>query len=537
MSLARVLIRNMLGNWVGFAVQLMLAFFMTPFVLRSLGDARYGVWAIMMGLTGYYGLLDVGFRAGLTQYLARSLAVRDFDRLNRTASTGFAALSICGAIVIVASLLVSGLAPRIFHVPGELIHEVRWGIIIVGIGTAAQFIFFPFSAVINAAQRNEVASAIGVVTRLLQAGLTWIVLSRGGGLIGLSLLVAGANLLDYLMRWRAAIRILPELRVSLRLASWASCWEFTSFGLWNVLITGSQQLILATDAIVLGFFVPAAAIARFALAGNLNNHFGSVFRPLAMAYYPALAQLDARSEKAALRELYLAGSRLMAVVTLCGAAVAGVWAEDFFRLWVGESYLNSLAYASVPSLFYVLLGASVLHGTQRIGLQLLLATQRHRLCAMIVMAEGLLNLLLSVLLIPHLGLKGCAIGTLIPAVLMQGFVQPFFIHRVIAINCRRYVVEVLIRPIVAAVFVLGSAIGLHSAERIESWTEFVLFGCASALAAAICAVMIGMRKDERNQFGLTPLRQFVSRLRFPKKASVVRPTPSTIESTTSTKAS
>jgi len=81
------------SNWVGFAVHTAIAFFLTPFVLASLGEVRYGVWALVIGLTGYYGILDLGFRQGMTQYMTRYLAARDFEQLNRTASTTWVALA------------------------------------------------------------------------------------------------------------------------------------------------------------------------------------------------------------------------------------------------------------------------------------------------------------------------------------------------------------------------------------------------------------------------------------------------------------
>jgi O-antigen/teichoic acid export membrane protein len=77
-GLIKVLIRNAASNWLGFAVQAAVAFFLTPFVLASLGPSRYGVWMLVGSLTGYYGLLDLGFRAGLTQYLTRYLATGDY---------------------------------------------------------------------------------------------------------------------------------------------------------------------------------------------------------------------------------------------------------------------------------------------------------------------------------------------------------------------------------------------------------------------------------------------------------------------------
>src|SRR5207237_1965229 len=131
-------------------------------------------------------------------------------------------------------------------------------------------------------------------------------------------------------------RILPELRVSYRLAEWSRCREFGAVGLWLVVVTASQRLISYSDAIVLALFLPPAAIARFVVAANLNEYFASVFRTLPLSFYPALAQLDARGENDTVRRLYLAGSRFSSLITLVGGASMFVWAQDFLRLWIGD---------------------------------------------------------------------------------------------------------------------------------------------------------------------------------------------------------
>ena len=76
-------------------------------------------------------------------------------------------------------------------------------------------------------------------------------------------------------------------------------------------------------------------------------------------HQPAATHLDARGEHAALRRMYLTGSRLMLLLTAVCGIVAALWAEDFFRLWVGPQFLTSATYPSVALLFWILLGANV----------------------------------------------------------------------------------------------------------------------------------------------------------------------------------
>src|SRR5262249_34974434 len=153
-----------------------------PFVLASLGPSRYGVWMLVGSLTGYYGLLDLGFRAGLTQYMTRYLATRDYQSFNKTASTGVVALACCGSLIFLATIGLTGLAPIVFQIPDGLVHEVRWAILINGSAVAVQFCLFPFSAVFAATQRYDVANCIGISTRLLSAVAIYLSLHLGYGL-------------------------------------------------------------------------------------------------------------------------------------------------------------------------------------------------------------------------------------------------------------------------------------------------------------------------------------------------------------------
>ena len=65
MSRARIYARNLAANWIGYGANLLIVFFMSPLVVHTLGDVRYGVWSLMMTMTGYLGLVEIGTRGGL----------------------------------------------------------------------------------------------------------------------------------------------------------------------------------------------------------------------------------------------------------------------------------------------------------------------------------------------------------------------------------------------------------------------------------------------------------------------------------------
>ena len=69
MSKSRIYARNLGANWIGYGANLAVMFFMSPFVVHSLGNARYGVWTLLTSLTGYLGLVDIGVRGGTGRYI------------------------------------------------------------------------------------------------------------------------------------------------------------------------------------------------------------------------------------------------------------------------------------------------------------------------------------------------------------------------------------------------------------------------------------------------------------------------------------
>jgi O-antigen/teichoic acid export membrane protein len=497
-SLAKTIVRNIASSWAGYAVQAVVSFLLTPYILHSLGETRYGVWTLAIGLTGYYGLLDLGISAGIGQYLTRYIASKDLDRMNRTVSTGLVALTVCGTLIFLGSIAIALNASALFQIPADVKVEVALVVVITGFSVALQFVFFTYSAVFTALQRFDVSNAIGVATRLVTAIAAVVTLKLGYGLIGLSVALTLSNILDYLVRWRVAKRLLPSMRVSMSLVSYKHFSEVMRFGVWNLTIAGGVRLISYTDALVIAASMPVSAVAPFAVAASLRSYFDDIFVRAGYVFFPAATELDARGDTAGLRSLYLISSKFMLLAAVWGGCVGIYWASAFFRLWIGKSYSNPVGYPAVGLIFSVLLVASMVSVGQRIGYQVLMGIRKVRLLAILFALEGLTNLVLSVILVRYYGLLGVALGTLIPAAIYQGVLQPLFVCRTLKVSLKSYIGEVLFRPAlvlltITPVFSIGVFL-----STFDRWSTFVLSVTASVIVTVPLVLIIGMNKSERN---------------------------------------
>ena len=497
----KIVIRNAASNWLGYAVNAVVGFFLTPFVLATLGDAGYGIWALVIGLTGYYGLLDLGLRAGITQTMTLDLARKDYAALNRNASTALLVMSLCGAGILVASLPAAWVAPRLFKIPEELVVTTRACMLIVGLSVALQFVAFPFSAAFAAAQRYDVSNLIGVSTRLLTAAASVAVLGAGLGLVGLAAATAAVNILDYAIRWRVAHRIIPELAASFRTANRASVRVLGAYSGWNVLIAASQQLVYYSGAMIIGIFMPVAAVAPFQLAGGVVQQLLGLIAPLVVVLFPAFAHLNLRDDQKAFRSVFLSVSRWLSLVALTAGVVSFLWADDFFHLWLGADYGKISDYPAVALLYRILLVGAVATAGARAANQVLLALNRMGTITAISASEAAACLLACVVLVPWWGLIGAALALTVPPIVVRCVIQPAIVTRIAHFRLGEYVFHTFLRPTLFGMLLTGLLLACRAVlPPADTWTRLVCAGLVGGAIALPVGLLVGIEGHEQARF-------------------------------------
>ena len=494
----RVILRNVFANWAGFAVNVMVMFFLTPFVLRSLGEVRYGVWVLTMSIVGYYGLLDFGLRVGVTQYLTRYRAREQYEEMNATISSAVAMLTAIGVLLAVLGLPIAFFAPEIFDVETELHQEVFWCILIISISVAFQFALFPFSAVFAATQRFDLSNLIGVATRLASAIAIWMALERGYGLLGLTVVTAVSNIVDYVIRWRVSFRILPQLHFSWELVDKERAKEQLLFGGWNFLISINFVILVYMDAILIGLFLQVAAVTIYALAANLAQYLGRALRVARGVFHPAATELHAQEDVEGLKSILFLGSRFLLLVTVLSALVIGFWAEDFYRLWIGTSEIGEEGLQTVVLLLRVLLVSIFFEFVSGTAGQILLGAGRVRILAIIAAAQVVVNLVVTVALIPRLGLLGAAIGTVVAVFGARSIWTVILVSRQLSLRFSMFVRQVLVRPLVVGALFAASA---HTIQRLgpaQTWTQLLTQGTLAGIVGLSIATLIGIDQGERH---------------------------------------
>jgi O-antigen/teichoic acid export membrane protein len=521
MSRTSVILRNIASNWVGFGINAAVTLVLTPFVLHQLGAARYGIWVLTSSIIGYYGFLDLGFRAGVTQYLTTYLAVRDYKRANECMSSAVAVLAGLGGVMLVLSLTAAYLAPHLFHVPPDMTREAFWCILVVGTSSAIQFALNPYGSVFTATQRFDLANAIGVVTRLMTAAAVALSLKLGQGLIGVSLATCSVSALDYIIRWRVATSLVPQLTVSTRYMSIASVREVSAFGAWNTLISINKFVYQHVPNILIGTMMPLAAVGHYALATGLTRQLNSILGPLPAVLYPAAAELHIQGDRERLQRLYHDGSRMTLLVLIPLVMAAGFWAPDFYRLWIGDRYVGHGQFLSVALIFQILLISTATGYGFSTAQQILIGAGRVRVVALSLISASAINLTLSFLLIRVYGLAGVAIATVAASAAIDMVALPLLLQHYVGLSLLQFARRACVRPLLAGMFQGAAIVAIRSIAPANSWPRLLTQGSIAAVVCGVILIAVGLSATERKRLIVNPLRRWTGRVWHARQSRAV----------------
>jgi O-antigen/teichoic acid export membrane protein len=366
-------------------------------------------------VTGYMGLLRLGVVPALTRFVATQLAEGDFDAVNRRASTAMVIVLSSGSIAVLAIPFSARFVSWV-HVPPEL-HTMATAAF--ALGFAGFFLQLPghvFNALLNGAQRQDFASQVWIVSTGVKAVLNLALLWTGFGLLALLwldlLLIAAVGA----MQWVMAQRAIPTLHLSLRGSGRTEARELMSFGGLIVIAHSCRLIIDQTDRLVIGAFLSITMVTYYSAGWKLYALAYSVPITMLAAVSPTAGAMYGRRDYAGLRSLFLRATKYSGAVAWPVLLALAGSAAIILDLWAGRGFGD---YANVVQ---VLLLGFALTAHNHAGGAVVLAMRRiGPLVWHYEVPQAILNLLLSVWLVRHLGILGVAIGTAIPAIALEYF--------------------------------------------------------------------------------------------------------------------
>jgi O-antigen/teichoic acid export membrane protein len=427
------LFRNIGGTWLGIGADAVTGFLLTRIVLHAVGDSSFGLWVLVSGLLGYYGLLDLGTRNAVIRFVARHNAQKDFENLSRVLSTALAAYFAIGVAVL---LLACAFAWRLqdlftFQAAQDLADGKRL-VLILGVGAA---VGFPLSAFGGALEGLQQFVRIGVVqasASISRAIAVVIFLRLGYGIVAVGVITVLFNIAAGLVNAAFVFERFTQVKVALVSVRRETLVTLAGFGVVTFWVSIANRLRFESDSLVIGNLIGLQMVAIFAIGAKLIAYSNEVVSAMAGVFTPILSHADALGDDALLTKMTFIGNYYASLLAFPITTTLLFFGKQVIALWVGAQYALSydvLAILAVPMAIYV---------SQSGSTRMLYGKGLHKSLAKLLFFEGVANLVLSILLARRFGIIGVAWGTAIPLLVTSLIALPWLACRALGTTVVKY---------------------------------------------------------------------------------------------------
>lgn len=390
-SAAARLVKNTLYFLASSTIVSILSFIFNVFVVRRLGDERYGLYNTALAYAAIFSIIG---DLGMTQYVTREIA-----RGRRTADEMY-------WNVVCVRLILSGVATLFITLSAAFAAEYEptmvWGIFLVCLSYFMFAFFGPMQVVLNAHERVDYGSTLNTVNQMFFVSVGTLVLITGISFHGLIIASYIGLPISTLIGIRYIRRLkLAQLKFHITPREWLPMlWHSLPFAIITFTIMAATDL----DTVILSLNRPPEEVGWYKAAYNLTQRF--LFIPMAVVT-PLTPQMSRHFglSKERVHQTFNSVIKFMATVSMPIGVGISVLAEPITRFLYGDSYLPSVPALAILIWTIPLLSLSWICGS------LTTASDKEKKAARVYFLAFLLNLSTNLYVVPRYGYIGAAITT------------------------------------------------------------------------------------------------------------------------------
>lgn len=467
----------------------------TPFLIRTFGQAEYGIYSLVSTITSYMALLDLGVGNAIIRYMAKFRVLKQHD--NQRGLLGIIILFYTGTgiLAILIGLILHGGIENFFGkgLSADEIIRAKEMFSITMLNAAATLIFGAFNKTITAFERFVFVKITETIKIIIRVGISVLVLLLGGR--GLAIVTVNFAMTVF-FGMVSIVYVIFILKIVPRFhkISMSFIKEIVGFSTFVFIQMIATQINSMIDQILIGALVSNAAVILgvYAVGAQINVYFQSLSSSINGVLMPGVVRIveNGASSSQLLDEMVRIGRMVLMFLGIIWGVFL-VIGDKFIILWAGEK--NAQAYIVAC----ILITPMLLTLVQSIGSQILWAKNKHKLQACLKILVAVLNIFLTVLLIKWNPLMGASIGTAISIIFGDIIVMNVVFSKYIGISMKEYYKRLFkgILPSIAITMIFG--VVLRNFVNISGWISLIFNGGMMCIVYAGLMWLRGMNDYEK----------------------------------------
>jgi O-antigen/teichoic acid export membrane protein len=305
---------------------------LVPYLIGTIGEAGYGVYALIWPLMMSIDQLEITLQQGVVKYSAAFLAQDEINKVNKIISSSF----VC-SLIVAAMLCLSIFTAAVGY--KDSANQIGTSLFVVGVMVLFIVPLTPYIAVIQSQRRyyvNAISDTISKYTALLLV-VAWFYLVRPS-VEALIIIMASTLFLSRIIQVPIAYRLIPGLCNHPRLFDWAIFRLIVSFGAITVLVALCLALNSTGIRWLMGSLVSTVFVAQMAIMLMPGMLLMQVIGVMTITVMPVTSACEATGDFQVLKDLLVRGMRYTTIMVFAGLLAACLLMKDVLTVWVGAEY-------------------------------------------------------------------------------------------------------------------------------------------------------------------------------------------------------
>lgn len=428
--------KGVILSYISLIIEVASGVLFTPFLIRMFGQAEYGVYGLVLTITSYMSLLDLGVGNSIVRYSAKYRVNGENDKQRKLLGVTIIFYSVIALIVLGIGLFVSNNVSLFFStgLSTEELQRARIMLIITFINAAVTMWLYSFSKVIVAYEKFTITQGLLIGRIILKVVVLIPILLLGGKGIAVVIVdcgltvVVGAIYIYYVL---VKLKVAPKFSEIDR----SFVKEIVGYSTFIFIQMIATQLNAMVDQILIAAIVPASAVvlALYSLGSQISSYIQRIAAAINGVLMPGAVRLVEKGASSDEIEKEMVRIGRIIFIILAGVFINIIYfGRAFIKLYAGDDY--AMSYWVVLLITFPM----VLSLPQSIGTQILWAKDKHKTQAILKLAIALCNILLTIVLIKWQPLIGASLGTCIALMLGDVLVMNIVFRKDLKIHVFRY---------------------------------------------------------------------------------------------------
>jgi O-antigen/teichoic acid export membrane protein len=466
---------------------------LTPFIIRSLGNADYGLYLLIGSMAAYLGVLDFGLNNAVTRYVAQCAATGDRAQEARFLGAALVVNALAAVAIIGLGILFYANIDTWFSgtLDAGQRGKARLMLMLLVANVVVTVTSSMFIAVCAGRERFTVPKLINLARYLVRIALVLALLQRGGGAVALIALDTTLSLFAFLANAFYALRSIGA-RFSMRALNIHLVRKVLAFSAWTFLFAVIGQFQWQSGQIIIGKTVGMESVAFYGIGIMFGTYYGAFSTAITGLFLPRATYMvfSSASPRALSAEMVRIGRMALLILLLILGGFA-LFGHEFLQLWAGPAYGSAWMVALAVMLAYTV------PLVQSFANQLLEARALFAFKAKVYLVALPLGVALGYILLEPLGVLGMALG-IASGWLVAVVIMNFYYHHVLRLDIPGFFVALSRGIAQAFVACLIIAAILQMLPGV-GWPVLLAKMAAFTIAYVTLMYYVGMNDGERRE--------------------------------------